>query len=185
MGTHPVGVDQHRATRRAAHNVEDEPRGKESKGGATLGARWTVKVYTSDEIAYEITEHDIPDQLAVTGPNLPELQHNQAVLFDLINLINDAHLIGAIEGWMTRDRSPSLIPDESTILDDEEYPAQRRIRRYRTVNEYGDNKDTVFMEARFGRDKKWVMAVNRRIPELGRIAVMEWIDNENRDEVEQ
>lgn len=179
-----------------------------------------MKVYITDEIAYEISEHDVPDQLAATGPGelssprwatmTPEQEEGR---LESIKRLDDFHLIGAIEGWLAatafeqdkhgwvpvpnepdmmmkvniggqvKENRARRFPIEPEHLDDPEYPARRRITRMRMRNEwYGDTDDTIVLEARFGRNKKWVMAVNRRIPELGRIALTEWIDNETREE---
>lgn len=155
-----------------------------------------MKVYITDEIAYEISEHDIPDLLAATGPGeltcetWPGITVQQLEGRSMsVQGLDDAHLIGAIEGWLAGYRyacqerdGVGITFDEAEQIDDPEYPAKRRISRFTTFNEYGFSNDTIVLQARYGRAKKWVMAVNRRIPELGRIAIMEWIDNETREE---
>ncbi len=126
----------------------------------------------TDEIAYEISEFDIPNQLAATGP-MPEPSIPTSTNRFITDIVNGAHLVGAVEGWIAGRHSDTTDvgnPDWNNFLDDEGYPARRDIRY--------DDDDTILLTARFGRNKKWAMAINRKDDELARKAIMDWIDKE-------
>lgn len=63
-----------------------------------------MKVYTTDEISYEITEHDVPDQLAATGPSEP-----------VVTLIDQSRS-GKMEGESVADIDEIMHPNDQHRL---------------------------------------------------------------------
>lgn len=100
-----------------------------------------MKVFTADEVSCEVTTYEVPDQLCATGP-----ESFTAIGIDVMRRLYTAakfvHKLGAIEGY--------LAACYGVDMDDEEYPAHRTITM--TVT------NTIIMEARYGRNKRYVLA---------------------------
>ncbi len=119
----------------------------------------------ADECGLSINEYDIPPQLCATGPNelVPGVTMDSYARF-----VKDVHYIGAVEGFIAGQSAEA--GEYSTLLDDEEYPANRSIVRA--------SCGTLVLEGRFGRDKRFVLAVNRASDLAAKVYVEQWLDHE-------
>lgn len=136
-----------------------------------------MKAFTTDEVSFEVTECDIPDRLAATGP---EFYKDISSVYEAAGIsewrpLDDVHYIGVIEGYIAGYNIGFIHADEGipdninrTIvsLDDEEYPAHRKITRFAD--------GTLMLEARFGRNKKCMLAINRYNDAAARAKIDEW-----------
>jgi hypothetical protein len=133
-----------------------------------------VEVYAGDEIGMEVSKYTIPDTLAATPPKyIAAYKARKDEGIQVSQTFGDVHLIGAIEGWLAGVDPDRSADGYSAFLDDEEYPAQRIIAR--------QSDGTVNLQARFGRDKRYALAVNRANPDAAREWIQMWLDRIGRE----
>lgn len=126
--------------------------------------------FLTDEISHEVYEKEIPNLFIATSPCITYIgdgMESYAVSQD----ISVAYFMGGVEGLLT----PLTENIEEVTVDDEEYPARRKV----SVFENG----TIIMEARFGRNMRWMFAIHRTEPALARSAVEAWLESLNKEVV--
>lgn len=144
-----------------------------------------MKAYTTDEVSFEITEFDIPRRLAATGIEFyKDLSATHGTAGMVWEPLDAAHYIGAIEGYIAgynvghwvgygvgvdTHEEPDFDKEGQTgaTFDDDEYPAHRRITHH--------DDGTLVLEARYGRNKRWVLAINREGDDKAKMWVENWI----------
>lgn len=109
------------------------------------------KVYFVDEVICEILTKDIPKQYIASGITFRHLFKTLPPITTGANeMLDDIYYVAAVEGFFIPVHDPGMVEH---MLDDEEYPANREISRH--------PDGTLELNARFGRNKRWAMFINR------------------------
>ena len=140
-----------------------------------------MKVFMADEVELRVIERTVPDMLMAppidNQPDTLDSADLMAAIEGFMAGYDIGHNVGFVVGQMgpLTDREELKYEAEATeqclYLDDPEYPNKRKVTE--------DENGTIMLTGNYGRNKEYVMAVNRSNPELARQKVYNWIKVQN------